>query len=89
MPQDYGNWEYESDLSGYGNLTAHAWWNAELNGSVRIAQSEGLHIMECDRGLWQVDISIGNGPVDETHCFNSEQAALQAIPNLLQNNSLL
>ena len=83
MTRDYGDWKYETDLSGYGDLTEHAWLNEELDGSIRVAPSEGMHIMKCDRGDWQVDVSIGGGGVDKTYCFESEQEALDNISDLL------
>lgn len=85
MPEDIGNWTYvdAQENDGYGGVTRHVWENDELDATVRVAPSEGMHIMECDRGDWQVDVNIGSGGNDNTYCFDTEEEALSNVEDLL------
>lgn len=83
---DYGDWEYEESLDGYGPATRHVWVNDEINGVLKVALSEGMHIMKCERGEWLVTLNIGSGGEDRHWCFESEDEALSNVEDLFPSN---
>lgn len=84
---DYGNWKYEDSLDGYGPATQHVWVNDTVDGVLKIAQSEGMHIMKCERGEWLVTVNTGPGGEDEYWCFETEQDALENIQDLIPTHN--
>jgi hypothetical protein len=77
---DNPNWEFidltdQSD-SDYGEVTEYVLQHKEKMVALRIGQSEGGHIMECDRGMWQVDIGSSDDYSYGTKCFENRTDAI-------------
>lgn len=83
MVRDFGDWKYEESLEGYGPATQHVWVNENLDGVVKIALSEGGHIMKCERGEWLITLNLGGGPPDRTYCCETEDEALRDVQDLV------
>jgi hypothetical protein len=78
---DNENWTFrdleQEDSDDYGGVTSYVVEHNDKPVALRIGLSEGLHIMECERGSWQVD--MGHNAQDyqfEIKCFNNETDAL-------------
>ena len=73
------DWQYRnvSESEEYGDVTTHVIENEEKRVSVRIGLSEGMHIMMCERGMWQVTLPREYVGKDEMHkCFETEDEAI-------------
>lgn len=81
--KDIGDWKYEDSLDGYGPATRHVWVNDKVDGVVKIALSEGMHIMKCERGEWLLAVNIGSGGMDNHYCFDTEDEALDNVEDFL------
>lgn len=81
--KDYGDWEYETSLDGYGPATKAAWRNESIDGTVKVAVSEGMHIMKCERGDWLVTVNIGSGGEDEHWCVSTKDDAFEKVDEIL------
>jgi hypothetical protein len=75
--KDIGEWSYEKSPegkdTGWGEITKHI-WEKDKNNYIVIGRSEGMHIMKCQRGSWQINIKINSNETIE--CAKNEREAL-------------
>lgn len=64
----------------YGETTKYVIESNVYRTAIRIAPSEGMHIMKCPRGSWQVSMPRHDHFIDrwdeEHNCFDTEEEAL-------------
>lgn len=83
------NWTKENDLSGYGNPVTAAWINTDTNEVIKVALSEGMHIMHGDRGDWLVikNLYETDGPNPDYETFQTEEKAVERASEIIANRT--
>jgi len=88
---DNPNWVFrdlteEDGDTGYGGVTKYVVEHKDKSVALRIGLSEGMYIMKCDRGKWQVD--IGQQESDYSYgvqCFDNEVDAVDNAIGWVEN----